>query len=57
MDFGFGSPLKYKPVEFVPKIYSNGIPYDLKFDLFLIGKIAYYLVIGHEIPAPENFIV
>lgn len=45
MDFGFGSPLLFRPVESI----ENSISYDLRLDLFLLGRVIYFLCTGDDI--------
>ncbi|CAD8071564.1 unnamed protein product [Paramecium primaurelia] len=43
MDFGFGCPLEYQPLQKSPN-------YDYQFDLFLIGRILFFLLTNQDIP-------
>ncbi|CAK77429.1 unnamed protein product (macronuclear) [Paramecium tetraurelia] len=49
MDFGFGCPLEYQPLD------GELNCYDYQFDLFLIGRILYFLLTNQDIPEHGSF--
>ncbi|CAD8078702.1 unnamed protein product [Paramecium sonneborni] len=52
MDFGFGPPLDYQPIT----SYLNNGYYDYQFDLFLIGRILFFLLTNKDIPDHEEHV-
>lgn len=51
MDFGFGSPLLFKPVESP----DDPLYYDIRLDLFLLGRVVYFLCSGDDIKIQSNY--
>ncbi|CAD8168933.1 unnamed protein product [Paramecium octaurelia] len=49
MDFGFGCPLEYQPLD------GELNCYDYQFDLFLIGRILFFLLTNQDIPQHDCY--